>query len=375
MRVFRSLQFLAALSVIALASPTAAHAQAPGAPAGLTYIVNGSTVTLQWTHSTGTFTHYVLEAGSASGAPWYFYDSRSMVDINKQPEKLASLTVPGVGAGTYYVRVRGANGAAQSDPSNEVVITVGGTCQAPPPPTEFTAITRGSSVWLMWNPGSGRAATAYEVIARVGGGIVASLPVTTPYLNVAGVPSGTFDVTVRAANSCGTSAESNSVVVTSGLNSPARTTNAASGARLPQPFVRDQVLAAAAEARAAGLMDGAVSCPERPGYAAIEARKVNRNPYINFIVDRLRQFDQRFGYNSKPTRAQYDAIVAGDEIAYHYGSDAAEGSPNVYLVDVLFGHCTFRDETAEYRVFYNEFGRWTGAGRFTGWMPPTAPQQ
>lgn len=271
--------------------------------------------------------------------------------------------------------MRGANGAAQSDPSNEVVITVGGACQAPPAPTEFTAITRGSSVWLMWNPGSGRAATAYEVIARVGGGIVASLPVTTPYLNVAGVPSGTFDVTVRAANSCGTSAESNRVVVTSGVNSPARTTNAASGARLPQPFVRDQVLAAAADAKAAGLMEGAVSCPERPGYTELESRKVNLNPYINFIVDRLRQFDQRFGYNSKPTRAQYDAIVAGDEIAYHYGSDAAEGSPNVYLVDVLFGHCTFRDETAEYRVFYDEFGRWTGAGRFTGWMPPTAPQQ
>ena len=61
------------------------------------------------------------------------------------------------------------------------------------------------------------------------------------------------------------------------------------------------------------------------------------------------------------------SIIAGDEIAYHYGSDAPDGSPNVYLVDVLGGHCTGVSGDADrhnpdYRVFYDEFGRWTLAG-------------
>lgn len=376
MHAFRSrvVMFVAVAAAFAVGAPAPAQAQAPGAPTGLSYVVNGSTVTLQWTHATGTFTHYVLEAGSASGADnLLVFPTTAFVDPSKQPEKLASFTATNVGPGTYYVRIRSANGNVQSDPSNEVAVTVGGACQAPPAPTQFTAITRGANVWLMWNPGSGRAATAYEVIARVGGGIVASLPVTTPYLNVGGVPAGTYEVTVRAGNSCGTSAESNSVTVTANSNSPARTANAGAGERLPQPYVRDLVLAVATQAKNLGLMDGAVSCPERAGYTDIEARKVNRNPYINYVVDQLRQFDERFGYNAKPTRTQYNAVVAGDEIAYHYGSDAAEGSPNVYLIDTLGGHCTFGRESIDYRVFYNEFGRWTGSGRFTGWAPPPAP--
>jgi hypothetical protein len=107
-----------------------------------------------------------------------------------------------------------------------------------------------------------------------------------------------------------------------------------------------------------------VSCPSRPGYSDsdIEARKTQRNGYIDFVVARLRQFDQRFGYNAKPTRA--NAIVAGDEIAYHYGSDAPEGSPNVYLFDTLGGHCTFGQETVDFRPFSNEYGKWTAAGAF-----------
>jgi hypothetical protein len=93
------------------------------------------------------------------------------------------------------------------------------------------------------------------------------------------------------------------------------------------------------------------------------------NPYINFIVDALRTIDQRFGYNAKPTRAWLPSIVAGDEISYHYGSDPSEGSPNAFAVDTLSGHCTGVSgdpdrHAPDYRVFYDEFIRWTGAGRF-----------
>jgi hypothetical protein len=363
-------------SIIALAAALAgvtarpAAAQAPAAPTNLTFLVNGSTVSLYWTHSTGTFTHYVIEAALAPGAPAFVTAETSFfVDPGKLPQMLSSVAFQGIGAGTYFVRVRGANGGQWSAPSNEVAITVGG-CQVPAAPTEFTTIMRNGLVYMMWNPGSGHAPTAYDLIARENGNIVAVFPLgSTPYLNVGGVPPGfTFAVSVRARNACGASGESNVQQVNAAVNTPARTPNAGSGGRLPQPFVRDLVFQIGAEARARGLLDGSVSCPLRAGYSAddIEARKVNLNGYIDFMVGRLREVDQRFGYNAKTPRSgpPLNAIVAGDEIAYHYGPDASEGSPNVFIVDTLGGHCTFGRESVDYRPFYNEFGRWTGAGRF-----------
>lgn len=119
-----------------------------------------------------------------------------------------------------------------------------------------------------------------------------------------------------------------------------------------------------AEARALGYMHASLSCPSRPGFPDhdIEARKTQRNAYIDYMVSRLRLLDQRFGYNAKPTRS--NAIVAGDEIAYHWGSDAPEGSPNVYLIDTLGGHCTFGNEAPVFRPFFDEYGKWTAAGAF-----------
>ena len=364
------------ISVVALAAALAAvtaqpaAAQAPGAPGNLTYLVNGSTVSLYWTHSSGTFTHYVIEAALTPGGPAFVTaETSAFVDPSKLPQMLSSVAFQGIGDGTYYVRVRGANGGQWSAPSNEVQIIVGG-CRAPAAPTEFTAIMRNGTAYMMWNAGSGRAPATYDLIARENGNVVAVFPLgNTPYLNVGGVPPGfTFAVSVQARNACGASAESNVQMVNAGVNTPARTPNAASGGRLPQPFVRDLVYQIGGEARARGLLDGAVSCPLRAGYSAgdIEARKVNLNGYIDFMVGRLREVDQRFGYNAKTPRAgaPLNAIVAGDEIAYHYGPDAPEGSPNIFIVDTLGGHCTFGRETIDYRPFYNEFGRWTGAGRF-----------
>jgi hypothetical protein len=323
---------------------------------------------LNWTHSTGTFTHYVLEASlTPGGAPIVIFPTSVFANAGKLTQLQPSVRFDGIGAGTYYARIRGANGNDLSAASNEVAVVVGG-CTAPPAPTEFTTIMRNGTVYMAWNPGSGAAPNGYDLIARESGNVVAVFPLgNTPYLNVGGVPGGfTFDVSVRARNACGTGAESNVQQVNAAVNSPARTPNPASGGRLPMPFVRDLVLSIAADARARGLMDASVSCPTRPGYTDIEARKVNLNGYINFMVDRLRQIDTRFGYNAKTPRSgpPLDAIVAGDEIAYHYGPDASEGSPNTFLVDVLAGHCTFGRESSDYRTFFDEFGRWTGAGRF-----------
>ena len=42
----------------------------------------------------------------------------------KMPELVPAFTAAGIGAGNFYVRIRGANGAAESAPSNEVILSV-----------------------------------------------------------------------------------------------------------------------------------------------------------------------------------------------------------------------------------------------------------
>ncbi|MEP7117046.1 MAG: fibronectin type III domain-containing protein [Acidobacteriota bacterium] len=385
MRQVRLLTIVAALAMAAFVfSPTLlARQAAPPAPTGLTYLVApGGGVLIQWTHTTGTFTHYQIEASYTPGGPAFFVLATSAYaapgDVrSKLAERLNAFTAAGVGAGTYYVHVKAVNGTVESAPSNEVAVPVSAGCGAPATPTNFTTIVRGTAGFLMWNPGSGGSPTTYVVRASFVPNDPApsiQLPLATPYLTLA-IPPGAYYVTVVAANACGVSTPSAEVLVTAPANTPDRTPDAPAGQRLPQPFVKDLVFQFAAQARSLGYLVPDVACPERPGgpyVDPLEARKVQTNPYINYIVDNLRQIDRRFGYNAKPTRAFVNSIIAGDEIAYHYGSDAPEGSPNVYLVDVLGGHCTGivngqggpDRNTPDYRVFTDEFGRWTSAGRF-----------
>jgi hypothetical protein len=291
----------------------------------------------------------------------------------------------GVGPGLYYVRVRGVNNGVEGPISNEIAVPVTGGCQAPGAPTDFTAITRGDTAYLAWNDGNGGVPATYVVLARYapassGADVIAALPTgkgpertmfNTPipggYLNVGGVPAGQYYVQVTAANACGTSAPSNEIVVNAPNNSPTvRTADAASG-KLPYFNIRDLVLQIGNEARSRGALGPAnsFSCPSRPGFpdSEIEARKTQPNAYIDYMVQQLRlRFDQRIGYNAKPTRE--NAIIAGDEIAFQWGSDAPQGSPSAYFIDTLGGHCTFGREAVDYRPFFLEYGRWTGAGAF-----------
>ncbi len=97
--------------------------------------------------------------------------------------------------------------------------------------------------------------------------------------------------------------------------------------------------------------------------------KYVNNPWQDYIMNRLRQLDTRWGYNAKPTRSPADnggrpVVAAGDEVLYNYGSNADEGNTNeVYAVDILEQHCGTPRLT--WRVFTGEEPvRWTGAGRF-----------
>ena len=88
------------------------------APARLTFFVRGGDVTLNWAHGGGdAASSYVLEAGSFPGAA-----NLAIIDT---VSALPSFFAPGVGNGTYYVRVRAKNACGVSAASNEVVVTVG----------------------------------------------------------------------------------------------------------------------------------------------------------------------------------------------------------------------------------------------------------
>lgn len=386
MRHVRQMTYAVALvAAVWLAAVQVGAQTAPGAPSNLTYVVApGGSLQLQWTHSTGTFTHYHIEAAGAAGAPPFLILPTSAFanpndPFSKLPQLLSSFSAAGVGAGNYFVRIKGVNGAVESTASNEIELPVRAGCHPPAAPTNFGAIIRGTLGLFQWNPGSGGRASLYIVQASFVPNDPAppiQLPLGTPYFNI-GIPPGSYYVRVVATNACGTSGPSNEILVTAPGNTPARTPDPAPGERLPQPYVRDLVFQFAQEAIGAGYLNPSVACPNRtgsfnPAYE-LEARKTQRNAYIDHIVSRLRQIDQRFGFNAKPTRAVVPSIIAGDEIAYHYGSDAPDGSPNVYLVDVLGGHCTgvgvvggidsgINRHTPDYRVFYDEFGRWTLAG-------------
>lgn len=138
-----------------------------------------------------------------------------------------------------------------------------------------------------------------------------------------------------------------------------RTPNPPAGQRLPLPDVRGLIAQWTAERPD---LFPSQQCP-------LGVKYVN-NPWQDYIMDRLRQLDTRWGYNAKPTRGPADnggrpVTAAGDEILYNWGSNRDEGNTNeVYAVDILVQHCG-PAPSLTWRVFTGEEPvRWTGAGRF-----------
>jgi hypothetical protein len=91
----------------------------PAAPTSLQLVSSsGGTVVLQWSPSALALS-YIVEAGSAPGLA-----NLANGDIGSN---LPGLRATGVGSGVYYVRVRARNACGVSAPSNEIVVTIGGT--------------------------------------------------------------------------------------------------------------------------------------------------------------------------------------------------------------------------------------------------------
>lgn len=88
--------------------------------------------------------------------------------------------------------------------------------------------------------------------------------------------------------------------------------------------------------------------------------------FMDRVVDRLRQIDTRWGYNGKRGNA---GDPSQDVIDYHYGAGPDEGSTDVYIIDIIAGHCgpdpgaAWVDQTQP-TADAGTIGVWISRGRF-----------
>lgn len=132
-----------------------------------------------------------------------------------------------------------------------------------------------------------------------------------------------------------------------------RTPNPAPGQRLPLPGYGASVVEQIARDYPGALRN---SCQEHGGTWE----------FMDRVVDRLRTFDTRWGYNGKRGNANDPSM---DIVDYNYGSQPDPGTTEVYIIDILGGHCgsnptpAWIDQTEATRNA-GTIGRWISRGRF-----------
>jgi hypothetical protein len=168
----------------------------PPAPTALTVELTEGTVTLRWAAPPAMVDTYLIEAGSATGL-----------------RNVASLAVPGAQTsvsapappGTYFTRVRAANGCGTSAASGETFFSVGSSALLPPAPAGLAAAIAGLRVDLSWTAVAG--ATGYVIEAGSASGLadLASIAIgNATTFSAPAVPPGIYVVRVRAISPAGT---------------------------------------------------------------------------------------------------------------------------------------------------------------------------
>lgn len=300
--------------VIAVAPSSGAP---PAAPGGLAAQVAGLTAYLSWQlgQGGGPMTGLVFAIGSSPGAS-------NLALIPLQVSTQATATVP---PGSYFTRLHAVGPGGVSAASNEIFVTIGVTgCGVPGAPT-LSANVSGTTVALSWTPIGGVAGYRLEVSMTAGGPLVLSQGVdaATTSLSAPGVAAGTYYAKVTAITPCGTEATGPEIALT--VTAPVggnRTPDPAPGRILPLPDMSDIV----DEVARSYPNDLRNSCREHGG----------NNTWLFRLVQRLRQFDTRWGLNWKRANR---GDMSQDVVNYHYSAGPDEDSFDTYVVDVIGGHC------------------------------------
>ena len=193
--------------VVALKTITVTQAAVttPQPPTGLfASSIVGNTLTLRFTPpATGPApTGFVLEGGVNAGETLASIPTGSTAP-------LYTIDAPD---GAFYVRMKTVTAAGTSGPSNEIRVFIR-VPEAPSAPTNLLATVSGSSLALAWrNTSGGGVPTA--MVLDVTGSFTGSLPIPLgDGASFDGVPSGTYTLALRAANSVGSSDASNAVTI------------------------------------------------------------------------------------------------------------------------------------------------------------------
>jgi hypothetical protein len=88
--------------------------------------------------------------------------------------------------------------------------------------------------------------------------------------------------------------------------------------------------------------------------------------FMDLVVDALRTYDTRWGYNGKRGNPN---DPSQDVVTYNYGGGADQGSKDVYIIDIIGGHCGSNPTPAWIDVTQatrnnNTTGIWISRGRF-----------
>jgi hypothetical protein len=88
--------------------------------------------------------------------------------------------------------------------------------------------------------------------------------------------------------------------------------------------------------------------------------------FMDRVVNELRKYDTRWGYNGKRGNA---GDPSKDVVDYHYGRGGDEGSTDVYIIDIIGGHCGGNPQpgwgdVTDVTINSGTIGRWISRGRF-----------
>jgi hypothetical protein len=167
--------------------------------------IAGNVVTLRWTPPAFGLTpdNYILEGGVNPG------DVLASISTGS-----ASPTYTFVApTGAFHVRMHTASGASRSLASNEIRIFVN-VPQPPSAPGNLLGMVNGNAVALAWKNTFAGGAPA-NLVLDVTGSLATTIPLgLTNRFSFAGVPPGTYTLSLRALNGAGASPSSNPVTLT-----------------------------------------------------------------------------------------------------------------------------------------------------------------
>lgn len=121
----------------------------------------------------------------------------------------------------------------------------------------------------------------------------------------------------------------------------------------PLPSYGESVVRAVAQANPGALAN---SCQEHGGSWQ----------FMDQVVDTLRTYDTRWGYNGKRGNANDPSM---DVVTYHYGPGPDANSTEVFIIDIIGGHCgptpsPIWNDVTGVTISSGTIGRWISRGRF-----------